>query len=168
MSEADAKIFNIKAESRRAYVRLDSAKVNIAAPSAKAEWFHIVGQPIGNSTDEYPNGDTIQVVEPWSPPDAWKDTTSTGLNAILNDIDHGLTDEDGNPTGQRYSNAPKAADRAVWPIVQKHYPDKSEAQCRTIIHAWLDTGLLYPDDYTDPAQRRERKGLFVNNAKRPS
>ena len=109
MSEADAKIFNIKAENRRSYVRLDSAKVNIAAPSAKAEWFHIIGQPIGNSTDEYPNGDIIQVVEPWSPPDAWKDTTPIGLNAILTDIDHGLTDEDGNPTGQRYSNAPQSS-----------------------------------------------------------
>ena len=103
MSEAEAKIFNIDAADRFSYVRLDSAKVNIAAPSGKAEWFRIVGQPIGNGTDEYPNGDTIQVVEPWAPPDAWKDTTTQGLNAILNDIDRGVTDENGNPNGQRYS-----------------------------------------------------------------
>jgi hypothetical protein len=167
MSESEAKIFNIKAENRRVYVRLDSAKVNIAAPSAKAEWFHIVGQPIGNGTDEYPNGDTIQVVEPWAPPDAWRDTTSIGLNAILTDINLGMTSEDGKPTGQRYSNAPKT-DRAVWPVVQKHYPDKSEAECRTIIHAWLATGLLYPEDYDDPVERKKRKGLKVDNSKRPS
>jgi hypothetical protein len=95
-------------------------------------------------------------------------TASVGLNAILTDIDRGLTDEDGTLTGQRYSNAPSAgAERQVWPVVKKHYPDKTEAQCRTIIHAWLDTKLLYPDDYDDPVQRKKRKGLFVDNAKRP-
>jgi hypothetical protein len=168
MSEAEAKLFNIEPENRRAYVRLDSAKVNIAAPSGKAEWFRIVGQPIGNGTDEYPNGDTVQVVEPWSPPDAWTGTTSIELNAILNEIDHGLVDEDGKPTGQRYSNSPKADKRAVLPVVQKHYPDKPEGLCRTIIHAWLDTGLLYPEDYDDPVEYRKRKGLKVDNSKRPS
>jgi len=167
MSENEAKIFNIPVEKRWEYVRLDSAKVNIAARSGVAEWFHIVGQNIGNATEEYPGGDTVQVVEPWSPPDAWKDTTNETLNAILNDIDIGLVDENGKPTGQRYSNAPKAEKRAVWPVVQKHYPDKSEAECRTIIHKWLETKLLYPNDYNDPVESKERKGLYVDSTKRP-
>ena len=59
-------------------------------------------------------------------------------------------------------------DRQVWPLVRKHYPDKAEGQCRTIIHAWLATGLLYPKDYDDPVQRKLRKGLYVDDAKRPS
>jgi len=168
MSEAEAKLFNIAIEDRCAYVRLDPAKVNIAARSGKAEWFHIVGQPIGNATAEYPNGDTVQVVEPWSPPSTWGGTTSMGLNAILDEIDGGMTDEDGKPTGRRYSNAPAATDRAVWPVVQKHYPEKAEGQCREIIHAWLGTGLLYPEDYDDPVQYRKQKGLKVDNSKRPS
>jgi len=121
-----------------------------------------------DATKEYPKGDTIQVVEPWRPPDAWSDTTTDGLNAILNDIEQGLIDKNGKPTGQRYSNAPAATDRQVWPVVQNHYPDKSEAECRTIIHKWLETKLLYPDDYRDPVDRRKRKGLFVDAAKRPS
>ena len=69
--------------------------------------------------------------------------------------------------GQRYTNAPRAPKRAVWPVVQTHYPDKPEGACREIIHAWLATGLLYPDDYDDPVDRKERKGLFVADAKRP-
>jgi len=52
--------------------------------------------------------------------------------------------------------------------VQNHYPDKSDAECRTIIHKCLETKLLYPDDYRDPVDRRKRKGLFVDAAKRPS
>jgi hypothetical protein len=166
MSDDEASAFNIT-DDRGSYVRLDAAKVNIAARSAKATWFKIVGQPIGNATTEYPNGDTIQVVEPWSPPDAWADTASDGLNLILNYIALGLQDDDYRPTGQRYSNAPNAGDRAVWPVVQRVYPNKPEAQCRIIIHAWLDTGLLYPDDYDDPVQRKPRKGLYVDDTKRP-
>jgi hypothetical protein len=53
-------------------------------------------------------------------------------------------------------------------VVQKHYPQKPEGQCREIIHAWLDTGLLYAKDYDDPVQRKPRKGLYVDDAKRPS
>jgi hypothetical protein len=34
------------------------------------------------------------------------------------------------PNGQRYSNAANAKDRAAWKVVQRHYPNKSEAQCR--------------------------------------
>src|SRR5262249_43474101 len=118
MSEDEAKMFNIDPADRSAYVRLDPAKVNIAARSTKAEWFHIVGQPIGNTTTEYPKGDTVQVVEPWSPPDAWKDTSTEVLNRILDDIARGTDD------GRRYSNAPRADDdRQVWPVVQKFYPD---------------------------------------------
>jgi hypothetical protein len=161
MSEAEAKIFDIDLENRATYVRLDPAKVNIAARSGKAEWFHIIGQPIGNATTEYPNGDTIQVVEPWSPPDAWKGTSPVVLNAILDDIAAGL------PNGQRYSNAPAAAKRTVWPVVQKHYPQKAEGECRTIIHAWLKSGLLYADQYDDPVDYKKRSGLYVDDAKRP-
>jgi hypothetical protein len=43
------------------------------------------GGEIDNATAEYPNGDTVQVVEPWAPPSAWADTTPVGLNAILSD-----------------------------------------------------------------------------------
>jgi hypothetical protein len=168
MSEAEAKIFNIKPDDRFSYVRLDSSKVNLTVRSGKAEWFHIIGQSIGNATKEYPKGDTIQVVESWSPPDAWKGTTSTGLNAILNDIERGLVDANGKPTGQRYSNAPNAGKRAVWPVVQEHYPNKSEGECRTIIHAWLGTELLYAEQYDDPVEYRKRSGLCVDNAKRPT
>src|SRR5262249_15295464 len=118
-------------------------------------------------TEEYPKGDTIQVVEAWSPPDAWSDTTTDGLNAILNDIEQGMTDEHGKPNGRRYSNAPNADERQVLPVVKKHYPEKTDEQRRTIIHKWLDTKLLYAEDYRDPVDRRKRKGLRVDSTKRP-
>jgi hypothetical protein len=168
MNEDEARLFGIPQEDRREYIRVDSAKVNIAKASRTAQWFHLVNVPLDNATGQYPAGDQVQTVEPWEPPNAWSGTSSVVLNAILTEIDGGLTDKNGKPTGQRYSNAPAAKDRQVWPVVQKHYPQKTEGECRTIIHAWLQTGLLYPEDYDDPVDRKRRKGLKVDNAKRPS
>jgi hypothetical protein len=167
MTEEEAKAFNIDVDERFSYIRLDAAKVNLVVRSGKATWFRLVGVPIGNGNIFYPNDDTIQVVEPWSPPDAWGGLSNATLNAILDHIDAGVRDEDGQPTGERFSNAPKATDRAVWPVVQRFAPDKTEGQCRTIIHAWLRSGLLFVKPYDSPSQRRERNGLCVDNAKRP-
>src|SRR5262249_16483878 len=47
MSQEEAKIFNIPTEDRFAYVRLDSAKVNLTVRSGKADWFRIIGWPLG-------------------------------------------------------------------------------------------------------------------------
>ena len=86
-------------------------------------------------------------------------------NSIL---DAGIPDEEtGEPTGERFSNAPRAKARAAWPVIQRFAPDKTEAQCRTIIHKWLDSGLLKSEDYDSPAERRDVKGLAVDPTKRP-
>jgi hypothetical protein len=47
MSAEEAQAFGIPEEERRGLVRMDSAKVNIAPPMAKAKWFRIVGVPLG-------------------------------------------------------------------------------------------------------------------------
>jgi hypothetical protein len=168
MSDTEAQAFNIEPDQRYAYVRLDSAKVNITPRSGAAAWFRIVGVPINNATPEYPTGDTIQVAEPWSPPDAWTNLSTATLNAMLDFIDAGCRDKDSDQlNGERFSNAPAAKDRAVWPVIQRFAPDKTEAQCRTIIHKWLDNGVLYPKDYYSPSQRRECPGLCVDPVKRP-
>ena len=168
MSPEEAATFNIPEEDRRDYVRYDRAKTNLVRASGPATWFHLVGVRLGNETERYPNGDDVQTVETWAPKNAWAGTSAADLNKLLDDIDRGMVDEDGNPNGRRYSNAPRASERAVLPLVQEHYPQKTEGECRTIIHAWLDSGLLYPDDYDDPVDRKSRKGLYVDASKRPS
>jgi hypothetical protein len=103
------------------------------------------------------------VAEPWSPPKAFSDVSVALCNTILNDFARGLDN------GQRYSNAPAAAnERQAWLVIRNHCANKPETQCRQIINAWLNSGLLYPKDYLDPVQRKQRSGLFVNDAKRPS
>src|SRR5262249_7811971 len=136
MSTEEAKAFGIAEEERRLFIRMDSAKVNIAPPMGKAKWFRLVGVRLGNATDLYPNGDEVQTVEGWKPPKLWDGLASDTLNAALTEIDQGM------PNGQRYTDKGGGkGTRAAWPIVQKHCPDRSEGQCREIIKTWVKNGV---------------------------
>jgi len=168
MSDEEAGRFNIKQEERQEYIRIDSAKVNVVRRAGNStKWYRLVSVKLDNADMNplYPNGDQVQTVEPWKPPDVWQGTSSDELNAVLSEIDRGLTHEKG---ARRYSVSGSATDRAAWKVVQKHYPDKSEAQCREIIAIWVRNELLVTKSYDDPVDRKERQGLYVDNEKRPS
>jgi hypothetical protein len=162
MTEDEAKMFGISEIDRYDYVRLDPAKVNIARKSQKATWFKIEGVKLGNATEQYPKGDEVQTVDPWTPPDTWAMVSTPALNAALTDIEAGMSN------GQRYSDAPAARDRAAWVVLQRHCPDSTEGQCREIIRAWIKAGTLYREEYTDPVKRDTRSGLRLDPSKRPT
>jgi AAA domain/Bifunctional DNA primase/polymerase, N-terminal len=156
MSLEEAKLFGVPEPERISLVRLDSAKINIAPRSAAALWFRLIGVPLDNASDLYPNGDNVQTVEPWHPPEVWEGLDSALLNRVLDDLEAGL------PTGERYSSAGAAKTRAAWPVVCKHAPNKSEHQAREVIRTWVKNGVLFEKDYHDPVQRKTLSGLFVN------
>jgi hypothetical protein len=162
MSTEEAKGFKIEERVRREYVRVDSAKVNITRHLGAARWFHLVGVRLGNESDMYPNGDEVQTVEPWAPPETWGDLTSHTLNQILTEIDSGISG------GNRYTDASKAGDREAWKVVVKHAPHKSEQQAREIIRTWAQNGVLVSKSYDNPRTRKEVKGLWLDSSKRPS
>jgi hypothetical protein len=162
MSDGEGDTFGIPAEERRLYVRLDSSKVNIAPPSGEATWFKLIGVHLDNGTPDYPNGDDVQTVVPWHPPKTWDNLSNAQLNAALDEIETGL------PNGQRYSDAPKAAARSAWQVLQRHCPDRTEGQSRDIVRTWVKNGVLITEDYDDPIDRKPRKGLRVCQGKRPS
>ena len=162
MSTEEAKAFGIAEEERRLFVRMDSAKVNIAPPMAKAKWFRLVGVSLGNATERYPQGDIVQTVEPWVPPDAWKDLGADVINRILTDIDAGL------PDGNRFTDAPNVKERAAWRVVVEHAPHKSKAQAREIIKTWIRNGVLMCEAYDNPVTRKLVSGLRVKTEKKPT
>jgi hypothetical protein len=63
MIEDMTKTFGVGEAERRLLVRMDSAKVNIAPPAAKAAWFKLVGVELGNGTCDNPAGDNVQTSE---------------------------------------------------------------------------------------------------------
>jgi hypothetical protein len=162
MTIDEAKAFGLSEAMRRSLVRVDSGKVNIAPPMAEARWFRIIGVSIGNGGGLYPNGDEVQTVVPWKPPEIFAGLNSVGLNQILDAIEAGL------PDGSRFTDAPNATERAAWRVIEKHCPGKPEAICREIIKSWTKTGLLIRRDYDNKATRKLAMGLWVDNEKRPS
>ena len=160
MSEDEAKQFGIPIDERKGYMRLDKAKANIVR-AIGARWFRLVSVPLGNTSTEYPDGDEVQAIERWKPPETWGDVSSEALNAILNEMEAEM------PTGRRYSGKPQAVDRAAWKVVQKYCPSKTEAQCRQMIHEWIKAGVLFEAKYHDPVSRKEEWGLFIDRNKRP-
>jgi len=160
MSEDEAEKFGIHPDERKSYVRLDKAKANLTR-AIKAEWFKLVSVSLGNVTDLYPEGDAMQAIERWTPPETWGDVSAEALNAILNETEAEM------PAGRRYSGKPQATDRAAWRVVQKYCPTKTEAQCREMIREWIKAGVLFEAKYHDPVSRKEEWGLFVDRNKRP-
>jgi hypothetical protein len=160
MTEAERDQFGLAEADRRSLIRVDSAKVNIAPPSIEAQWLRIVGVQLGNGTELYPHGDTVPTVEPWDPPDLWRNLPIATVNAILDQIERGPAE------GRRYSAANSAgADRAAWRVVLDHCPALVEKQCRMVISTWLKNQVIESRDYYDTADRKTRSGLFV--IKRP-
>jgi hypothetical protein len=161
MSDKERDLSNVTPDEQRRLVRLDSAKVNIVPPAGETRWFRLVGVALNNGTSDYPNGDEVQTVEPWTPSTALSKITVGTANAILDDIDRGLDN------GSRYSAAPQAGKRAASLVVQKHVPDLTPEQAKQVIKGWVGNGILRVDDYVDPDRREKRKGLFANDDKRP-
>jgi hypothetical protein len=161
MSPEEAEAFGIDEERRREFVRMDSAKVNITRHLGIAKWFRLIGVRLGNATELYPNGDEVQTVEPWKPPETWTDLSADLINRILAEIDAGLGD------GSRYSDGPNAKKRAAWKVVLKHATPKSEHQAREIVRTWVENGLLVSEEYDDPVERKRLLGLKLDPTKRP-
>ena len=160
MSKDEADTFGMSAEDRESLVRLDSGKVNLVRRAADVRWFRLIGVPIGNPSELYPQGDEIQTVKCWTPPDTFAGVAAATWNAIIDEISAG------HPDGRRYTNANNATDRAAWKIVVKHI-DRTEAQARVIINTWVKNQVLLAEDYGDPVKRKPLKGLTGNPAKRP-
>jgi hypothetical protein len=161
MTPEEAQSFGVSEAERRRLFRVDDAKLNIA-PMMEAKWFRLVGVNIGNASNLYPAGDNVQTVEVWKPPDLFGDIGVPVLNAILDVIETGLSD------GNRYSDTKNVADdRAAWQVVKKHC-GKDKGPAKRIIKIWVESGLLFHKNYTNPVTRKDVAGLWVDNLKRPS
>jgi RecA-family ATPase len=87
MTSEDAGALGVDEADRRLLFRVDDAKLNFAPPATETTWFRLVGEHIGNATEHYPHGDTVQTVELWRPANIWRTITPGLANLILDDLD---------------------------------------------------------------------------------
>lgn len=163
MSEAEAEQFGISDEDRLSYVRLDDAKRNMAA-AAKARWFQLRSIRLGNTFNPtYPNGDSVGAIVAWKPPDdELASAPNHELNAALDAI------RDGPKPGTLY-RASKQGGAVNWVgNVLGEIFKTSDKQVKSMVSAWLKSGLLYEEEYYHPVWKRRVSGLRVNDGLRPS
>lgn len=164
MTSDEAKELGIPDGERWQYVRLDDAKANLAPKANRARWFRLNMTSLGNGTPEYPNGDTVAAIDTWEPPSVWQDLTPELLNRMLDIIDAGPG------PGMRYSqHRTSKGDPKRWAgRVIMDLADLNEDQAQQIVKQWVRNGVLIEEEYRDEEARKDRKGLFVVAAKRPT
>lgn len=161
MSEDEANEFDIAAEDRLSYVRLDDAKANMARRAGVARWFRLETIELGNATSDYPNGDRVAAIASWSPPSAMGELTVQQCNDALDVIDRGPRE------AVRYTSINgRLSNRWAGQVLIDLY-GISERRAGSIIKTWIREGVLEVKNYTDAEQRKPRLGLFVVAAKRP-
>lgn len=164
MTSEEASEFGIPEDQRRRHVRLDDAKANLAPPSDKARWFRLDSVQLGNSTDLYPKGDSVQAVVAWEPPSIWQELTPQAINDALDAIAAGIGG------GRRYtaSRAGKGGGERWAGRVLTRDHGLNDDQASKVIATWVRTGLLIEDAYVDPQTRKTVSCVRIDNAKRPS
>jgi hypothetical protein len=160
MTEDECGVLAVPLADRHRYVRLDDAKANLSPRAAKATWLHLNHVELDNGTEEYPNGDQMQVVEAWKPMSLWDGITVQQTNEALDRIAAGL------PDGSRFTHTRRSAERWAGNVLMTMF-DVTEGQAAEMIRVWLANGVLLKETYHDTSQRKDRVGLTVNDVRRP-
>lgn len=164
MTADEAAAMGIPLEDRTNYVRFDDAKANHNKKGV-VRWFEKQSVNLGNGTG-FIDGDDVGVLVPWKPPGLLEAFSDRELNLVLDSIDKGVMDDAGTYTGQFYSPRSNGGDRWVGKVLMRML-DVSEESAKAVVKSWLESGLLEVEDYDDPVQRKSRKGVRVDSAKRP-
>lgn len=143
MSKEDAERLAIPADERRDYVRLENAKSNMSRAAEDATWFRLVSVKLGNTTLEYPDGDTVQTMAPWEPPTTFDAVTWDHIAEILRRI------EEGPEPRERWVFGRQSKDAWVGKVICE-VTERGPAAAQRIIKAWVESGLLIKTSYPSP------------------
>jgi len=149
MNPAEAARFGIPEDERKAYVRVDTAKVNIVPQARAAQWYRLVNVEIGN-------GDSVQAIEPWQPPALMAGLDGEAVDRVLAEIRKGMDN------GERYTNAPSGKSRCVSKAFERAGVPKPSADARLIVGDWIKKGMVRVVTYKSPGTRRSYQGLYLS------
>jgi len=146
MNEQEASKYGIEEEKRRRFFRTYDDKNNRAPPSDASDWFQMVSISLGNADDGY--GDSMGVVVPWSPPDAFDGVTANHLYEVQRIVDQKRETE-------RYRADVQAGawvGRVVAEVLglSAEASEKADrAKINRLIATWLHNGALVKVDGSD-------------------
>lgn len=169
MTEEEAVVYDIKPDERHQYLRFDDAKANLTLVTFKARWFQKKTVELPNAGDEGEPADEVGVLLPWEPKGIFARCSDDVFNAILDVIAAGVRDKNGEPTGDLMSSSNKGMGNKRWAgIAIMAATECSKQEAQGVIDQWLKSGLLIQSEQTTSTSKGKlRKGLLVDNSKRP-
>ena len=162
MSEEEARQMDVRPADRLQFVRVETAKANMAPRGGHVRWFKLASLNLGNSSAEYPDGDTVGVIESWEPPSTTIELTDISTNQALDIINNGFRpDVPFSPNRSGNGNQ-----RWVGNVLVNHFGLRPEG-ARRLITRWFQEGVLEEISYRQKDEGKSRKGVKVNHSKRP-
>ena len=163
MTEDEAKLFDMPVDDRGLLRRFDDAKSNHSAKGV-VKWFRKKTVTLDNGADGI-DGDAVGVLTAWKPPGLMDGIEMSVITLILDKIDHGVLDDDGNPTGELYG---KMSNSKHWAgdVIKNMAEIEDDNRVKNVIKAWLEKNVLVEAEYTND-RRKTRIGLKVVAENRP-
>lgn len=153
MGESEAARYGIEGEARRRYFRTYDDKNNRAPPSDKSDWFRMLSIDLGNGHREG-DGDSIGVVVPWSPPDAFEGVTAGHLYRVQQIVDAGTWWKDVQAKGW----VGEAVAEVMGLSAEKEALG-DRARIKALLKSWYDNGALV--EVTRTENSKTRPGIEV-------
>jgi hypothetical protein len=153
MAEDEATRFGIERDERRRFFRTYDDKNNRAPPADQSDWFQLASVNLWNGANGA-EGDSIQVVLPWTPPEAFDGVTLDHLRDVQKTIDGG--------DWLKSEQSPQWVGHAVATVLDLDArKDGDRARIRKLLKTWLENGSLEEDRRQDKGKGRERPYIVV-------
>lgn len=152
MTDDEATRFGIEGEDRRRYFRTYDDKNNRAPPADSSDWYRLHSVSLGNGPN---GGDSLPVVVPWSPPDAFDGVGKDELRAVQGVVGAGEWRKD--PQAQDWVG--KAVADALGLDLDRA---SDKAKVKALLATWLRNGALREDRRKD-SDSKVRPFVVVGN-----
>ena len=163
MSDDEARLLGIPASDSWRFLKRDDAKANLAPRAGRAQWLRLETVALGNATADYPEGDRVGAITAWRETSALAAISPADCNIALDLL------AAGPEPGARYglTRNPRFITRWAGHVLTQCF-DLEDREASQIIAIWLRSGLLVEGDYFDRPQRKTRRGVSVDDSKRPT
>jgi hypothetical protein len=166
MTPKEAARFGVSEEQRRAFLRIEDAKVNLS-PAGSARWVRVVGVPLGNGAGYWPKGDYVGVAEAWTPPTALSGTATdlARVQAALMASPRPLRADQRSPEWVGWKVAEVMGLDTGGASMPKE--DRTPAQnaalarSRALVAGWVQNGGLVVREEKDPDTRKSFRFIYA-------
>lgn len=156
MTEEEAARYGIEGGARRRYFRVYDDKSNRAPPADDSDWYRLHSVDLENATEDR-EGDSVGVVVPWSPPDAFEGVTTDHLSRVQGAVAEGEWRE--------HYSAANWVGRAVAAVLGLDADAKADrVRISSLLKAWIQNGALRVEERKDGKTRQVKRFVVVGEA----